>query len=33
MTMRLKNCVRMLRLSCLNKESIMACKGSGKKKK
>lgn len=31
MTMRLKNCVRVLRLSCLNKEATMGC--SGKKKK
>ena len=32
MTMRLRNCVRVLRLNCLNKEAAMACKG-GKKKK
>lgn len=33
MTVRLRNCVRMLRLNYLNKEATMACKGSGKKKK
>ena len=32
MMMRLRNCVRMLRLSCSSKEAAMACKG-GKKKK
>ena len=32
MTVRLKNCVRVLRLNCLIKETTMACKG-GKKKK